>query len=117
MRAITLSKIVIFLTIALFITGYGYSKTNQVFRGPSITVSSPTAGSLIKENLITIEGKAERIAKLYLNGQQIFTDDAGHFTESLIAPVGYSTIYLEAVDIFSRKTITQIPITYNPNHG
>lgn len=117
MRIVTLTKILTFCLIAVLITGYAYFKTINVIRGPEINISSPSIGGSVEKNLVTVKGQALRIAKLYLNGQQIFTDDAGNFTESLIAPEGYSTIHIEAVDIFSRKTITQIPITYNPHHG
>jgi len=117
MKIVTLSKILIFGLIAVMITGYAYSKTIDVIKGPEIIVSSPSLNTSISNSLVNVEGQALRIAKLYMNGKQIFTDDEGNFNESLIAPSGYSTIYLEAVDIFSRKTITQIPITYNPYHG
>ena len=112
MRQATLLKIISLALIIVFITGYAYSKTIDVFRGPEIIIHSPQIGQTATNNLIQIKGQALRIAKLYLDGKQIYTDDLGNFNESLLLPKGYSTLNLEATDIFNRKTSRNIPVAY-----
>lgn len=110
MNRLAFIKTAIFIGILVFITGYAYSKTIDVIRGPEIVVESPTIGATLEKNLIEVKGRAFHIAKLYLNGNQIFTDDEGNFSELLLLPKGYSTLHLEATDIFNRKTVQDIPV-------
>lgn len=112
MRQVTILKMISLALIMVFITGYAYSKTIDVIRGPEIIVHSPSIGYSTTDNLIQIKGQALRIAKLYLDGKQIYTDDLGNFTESLLLPKGYSTLNLEATDIFNRKTSHNIPVAH-----
>ncbi len=112
MRQVTILKMISLALIMVFITGYAYSKTIDVIRGPEIIVHSPLVGQTATSSLVQIQGQALRIAKLYLDGKQIFTDDLGNFSESLLLPRGYSTLNLEATDIFNRKTSRNIPVAY-----
>ncbi len=96
--------------MCLVISGYAYSRTIDVIKGPEIVIKTPISGSLTSNHLVSINGQALRIAKLYLNGRQIFTDEAGNFSESLLVPRGYSTLYVEAVDMFNRTTTNTITV-------
>ncbi|MEK7136476.1 MAG: hypothetical protein AAB821_02700 [Patescibacteria group bacterium] len=104
----TLAMVVIFVVIIV----YSYFKTTDILTGPEITVISPTSGSTYAEELATIKGRAERIAKIYLNDRQIFTDDEGRFTESLLLFPGYNILTLKATDAFGRKVSKQIELIY-----
>lgn len=103
-------KTIAALIVCLVISGYAYSRTIDVIKGPEIIINSPTSGALAEQELVTINGQALRIAKLYLNGRQIFTDETGKFSESLLVPKGYSTLYIEAVDMFNRTTTNTITV-------
>ncbi len=89
---------------ALVLLGsYALYQARDLIRGPELTISTPSDGVSHATGLLTIEGQAERIAHLYLNGRLIFTDESGHFNEQLLLPPGYTIIRLEADDKFGRK--------------
>ena len=84
------------------IAGYAYSKTHDLFLGPDIVIFSPGNGSTVSQPLVTIHGEAQKIAKLFLNGREIFTNQAGEFREELLLAKGYNVIKLAAEDKFDR---------------
>ncbi len=102
---------------ALFFSlgGYALYQAKDLIRGPKLTIAAPRLGETSSIRLIEVEGRAERIARLFLNGRLIFTDEAGRFEEKLLLPPGYTIINLEADDKFGRKVKTALPIAYQPD--
>ena len=90
--------------IVLFIVGYAAFRSEDLIRGPKIQVTSPSTGETMESENVNISGKAERIATLFMNGRQVFTDDKGNFNESLLLAYGYNIIELKAKDKFGRAT-------------
>lgn len=88
----------------VLLVGYGFWQSSQFIKGPTILIHSPQTGQAFTEPLVEIEGQALRIAKLYLNDNQIFTDDDGFFSESLLLLPGYNILTLRAEDGFERET-------------
>ena len=76
-----------------------------MFKGPEIFITSPDPFSSIYGNTIKIIGQANRANFLLLNGNQIYTDNNGHFEEQLLAPFGYNIIKLQAKDNFGHEKI------------
>jgi len=92
---------------------YGYLQSRNLVRGPSITVLSPVNGSSLDNQLVTISGKTKNIAEMSLNDRQIFPDENGNFTETLVLPVGYTIMSLKAEDKFGKKTEQSLSLTVN----
>lgn len=90
---------ILFLTIAI----YAGLKLKNIILGPQIVLSSPISGSTYRTPLVTINGQAKRIAKIYFNDRKIFTDKNGVFSESLLLAKGYNILELKAEDSFGRK--------------
>ena len=90
-------------TLGLALLGYGLYQTSDLWRGPELHIATPTNGQTFAQNPITINGQAERIAYLWLNGQPIFTDEHGQFSQKLLLAPGYNIIKLEARDKFGRS--------------
>jgi len=107
----TFFLVLVFSTILI----YGYFKLEDITRGPVITVSSPQPGATYDKKLIMVRGEAKRIAKLYLNDRQIFTDQAGNFREPLLLLAGYNILTLNAEDQFGRQTVEKIELTHINN--
>jgi hypothetical protein len=89
---------------ALVLLGsYALYQARDLIRGPELTLNTPADGASQAAGLLTVDGQAERIAHLYLNGRLIFTNESGHFNEKLLLPPGYTIIRLEADDKFGRQ--------------
>ncbi len=96
----------IWLAVIFFslVGGYAYSTSHDFLAGPTINLRDPAADALLTNDQIVVAGTAERIAKLYLNGRQIFTDELGNFTETIILQTGYNQLEIRAIDKFGRET-------------
>ena len=91
----------------LLLIGYGLFQSKNLILGPNIAIASPLDGAAVGLNPVEVRGQADRIAFLSLNGQQIFTDQNGNFSQKLLLTPGYNSIKLEAKDKFGR-TIQKI---------
>ncbi len=105
-------KVIISLLVIAIIVGYGIYRAKTLAEGPKITVIEPRDGSLSAASLITVSGTAKNISFLNLNGSQIFTDEAGAFSEKILLANGYNVITLSASDRFGRKTEKSLQIMY-----
>ena len=99
--------------VALLIVGYSGLKLKNFVTGPQVVVASPTDGQTIKQNFVTVKGKAERISQLYLNGKKIFTDEQGNFNEPYLLASGYNLLEIIANDQFGRQIIKKLQLTTN----
>lgn len=98
---------VVYVIILCLIMGllfvYAAFQGRSIIRGPSITLATepPTTTA---SSTILIEGTAENIVSLTLNGRPIFTDDRGNFSETLVLGPGYTVMTLTAKDRYDRET-------------
>lgn len=106
-----MALVIFFLLIAV----YALYQTHALAEGPNIVIEQPvTSGATTADPVVTIEGQAERISHLFLNGGRIFTNEAGHFREKLLLAPGYNLISLIAQDKFDREIEREIELVYNP---
>ena len=102
------TKTILFLAIAV----YAGLKLKNIFLGPQITINSPISGSTYRTPLVTINGQAKRIAKIYFNDRKIFTDTSGNFNESLLLAKGYNILEFKAEDSFGRKISKNVELVF-----
>ncbi|MEX0910479.1 MAG: hypothetical protein WDZ73_01860 [Candidatus Paceibacterota bacterium] len=107
-------KIFLMLLVFIVILAFAYFKTANLVSGPTINIISPTNAMTYQDNFIEIKGSAQRIAKIYLNNRQIFTDTEGYFREPLILFPGYNILTLRAEDKFGREVIKKLHIVHTP---
>ncbi|MEX0918818.1 MAG: hypothetical protein WDZ85_02510 [Candidatus Paceibacterota bacterium] len=105
-------KIIIGLTLVSAFGFYAYRQSNDFLKGPTITVTNYHTGQTVNQEFITLEGRAERISRLYLNGNQIFTDDEGVFHQSLLLFPGYNILEIKAEDAFDRQTARVLELVH-----
>jgi len=105
-------KIWIALAFFVFIAGYATFQAHAFVAGPTIEVSFPANGTISDVSLVTIEGNARNISFLTLNGNKIFTDESGVFSEKALLSPGYNIMKLEAQDRFGRKTSQTLQLIY-----
>ena len=94
------------------IAGYTVLQSEDFIDGPQITILSPADGILFEEPLVRIEGRAERVAEITLNGSPIFIDESGNFDEQLLLVSGQNIITIEAQDKFERKVSKKLELLY-----
>lgn len=108
-QAIIGSSLVGLLLLASLV--YAYIQSRNLIYGPSIAILSPINGSGLDNPLVTIKGATKNVATLTLNDRQIFPDESGNFTETLVLPSGYTIISIKATDKFGKKTEQTLSLT------
>ncbi|OHA57653.1 MAG: hypothetical protein A2114_01825 [Candidatus Vogelbacteria bacterium GWA1_51_14] len=103
-------RIIAIVLAVVIVLGYGLARSYDLLAGPEIKLSELKDGQTISQELVLIKGQAKRIASLFLNGQQIFTNEEGDFREPLLLFPGYNAITLSARDKFGREVNKKIII-------
>ena len=109
--SLRLIKIGIACIVGILIVIYAISRSLEYSRGPSITIFQPSNYTTIAASIGSIEGRADRVNMLTLNGQTISMDEQGHFKETITIFPGSNEITLHAEDQFKRSTETILHIT------
>lgn len=106
------SKIKIYITAAIVLIVVLYSSfcAKDYLLGPSLKVLSPISGIPANDSYLEIKGQAKRIAKIFIDDRQVFTDDQGNFKEPLLLSYGYNIIRVRAEDRFGRKVDEKIQL-------
>jgi len=81
--------------------------------GPQITVTDVPP---IQQNqrVVTLEGSATNISRVWLNDRPIFTDPKGNFSTDVVLQNGYTILTLEAEDRYGRQTSLTHEFVYTP---
>lgn len=104
-------KKILLLLAALLIVGYGAFEARRLIAGPEISILSPLDGSSTSTNMVLISGIAQNISFLTINDSPAFTDEAGHFSETLSPPPGYAIFTVAATDRFGRRASVKVAIS------
>ena len=97
----------------LLIVGYAYFEARGVLYGPNIQVVS--GQTVVTDPYIAIQGKAERIAELSMNGRPISVTEDGAYNEPYLLSPGLNRIMLDATDRYGGKTQQIVEIVYTPD--
>ena len=104
-KGITLRSILYYIflfgVISLFI-GYALFQARFLLAGPVITFEN-LPSTVQEERLVLLEGNAQNIVRMTLNGRQIYTDKNGYFKEVLILENGYTITTLQVHDRYGRS--------------
>lgn len=98
------------LAFFLILAAYAYYEAHGVLEGPVITISGRAMET--SQPLIRIQGKAERIASLSMNGTAISVSENGEFDEPYLLAPGYNRIVLDARDKYGKTSERVIEIIY-----
>ena|SRR5258708_1010604 len=94
------------------VLGYAYGRTRDLIDGPSVSIASPADGSTLTSPLAIIQGKAERVAQISLNGRNIFISKDGQLAEAVVLAAGYNALQFQASDRFGRKKTVELALVY-----
>lgn len=103
---------IILIVFFILVLGYAYFEGRGLLYGPTISIEGRVME--VSEPFITIEGKAEHIATLAMNGKTIPVTEEGNFSEPHVLAPGYNRITLAARDRYGKTTERVIEIVYTP---
>lgn len=103
-------KIFLSAIVVLLILGYAYHRTEDLIRGPRITITAPVNGETVDAHLLRISGTIKNSAALTINGQSILTDNLGEFNGDILLARGYNAIEVRAEDKFGRSAVEKIEV-------
>jgi len=106
-------KILIGLALAVIILFYGLYEAHDIIYGPLLIISSPTDGETLKDPIISVKGTTKRIAKIFISGRQVFTQDDGSFDVPLLLGYGYNIIEVKVQDQFGREITKEMRVVLN----
>ena len=98
-------RVLVGLILTVVILFYGFYEAHDLIAGPVLVIESPLDGEIFDESLISINGKTKRIAKIFINDNQTFTQDDGSFSEPLLLGAGYNIIKVSVHDQFGRQVV------------
>lgn len=104
--------LIIFALAASIIGGYAYVRSRDFLMGPQITVTSPVDGGTLSEAPVTVEGTAQNVAYITLDGAPIFADSKGYFSQKLLLLPGYNILTVNAQDRFGKKVEKTLELVY-----
>lgn len=104
---------IVLVVFFILIAAYAYYEGSGLLWGPAIEIENRVLE--VSEPFITIEGKAERVAALSMNGKSIAITEDGTFSEGYVLAPGYNRITLSARDRFGKSTERAIEILYTPS--
>jgi hypothetical protein len=95
-----------YLTVALLalLVLYGLVEAWPLIRGPQLSVDEPRDQTTVENGIVTVQGVAERVAILTLNGAPLLYDQNGRFSSTLTFPRGGTILTFMAADRFGRTT-------------
>lgn len=96
----------------LILLVYGYFQARELITGPRLEISSPKNGETLASTSpeILVRGHAKNISFLTINGRQVFTDESGYFSSTLLLGEGYTIITIEAQDRFKRSVKRELQL-------
>jgi len=100
----TFRRIAIFLIIFACFLYVGYEILDSM-APPELTVNQPSDNYITSSTTIEVSGRVEPESKLQINGQEIFSDREGNFSETMSLQEGVNIIEIEAYKKRGRSTI------------
>jgi len=99
--------------LIVFLIGYTAYQARFLLQGPTITLLEEPP-IVHTDRTVTLTGSTRNIARMTLNGRQIFTDENGIFEEVLWLENGYTIATLSAEDRYGRTKAVTRPFVYQP---
>ncbi|OGE77778.1 MAG: hypothetical protein A2751_01850 [Candidatus Doudnabacteria bacterium RIFCSPHIGHO2_01_FULL_46_14] len=84
---------------------YLYFQISSVKKPPRLEVFSPQQSGPLETSLITVAGKTEAGAAVFLNNQPVVVDVSGEFRENLSLAPGTNQLVIKAVSKFEKETV------------
>ncbi len=115
----TPKKIALFFA-AIFVLGaffYLYREAGSLTDTPRLIILAPESNSNVSGNTISLEGKTDKDARVFVNDQPVLVDDNGKFKEDISLQSGINVIHVRAVNRFQKEAAENVTVqaTYTDN--
>lgn len=98
-------------TLALLV--YLGFKVLALLTPPSLQITSPASDMVTNDLSIVVNGTTEQESRVRINGQQVFTDSSGHFSERIDLQPGVNVIKVSAAKERSREQVVYRQVVVN----
>lgn len=98
------------IIIFLFLIGYLIFQYRDAFLNPPLEISSPQNMSTVNSSQVTVSGKTEPNATVYVEKNEVSIDENGNFQKVIDVFPGVTTITVKVINKFSRETDKTIQI-------
>lgn len=95
------------ITILLIVVGYILFQYRFAFINPPLEIFTPKEGAIVPFSTITVTGKTDPNATVFVESSSASVDTEGKFTKKIDALSPKSTIRIKAVNIFGRQTFIE----------
>ena len=112
----TLRTLVLWLGVLLLVvclSAYILYQARFLLLGPQIHINA-LEEITTSERVVELQGNAQNIARISLNGRQIFTDPEGRFNERVVLAEGYNILTIAGVDRYGRTSEVVQEYVYRP---
>lgn len=106
-RAFITPQVVRLLAICIVIAAclaYLIFEIGNIFSPPRLTVDSPPDATTVAQDSIEVRGTTEPEVTVLINGQQVFLDEDGNFSETVTLKEGLNVITVSAAKKRSKPT-------------
>ena len=94
---------------------YAIYQLSGVTHQPKLNIDSPVNGATVKNELITISGRADGLIRLSLDDEKVTLQANGQFATELLVAEGYNIITLSGADRFGRTVKKKLQLIYVPS--
>jgi cytoskeletal protein RodZ len=105
---------VLIVFIFLIFMAYILFQYRYAFLNPPLQITSPQNGSTVSSSEVTISGKTDSNATVYIEKNAVSVDQNGNFKTTINVFPGQTTISVSVINKFSRETDKQITINVKP---
>jgi len=99
--------------LGLSFLSYSIFQARFLLQGPQLTIIDPLPAQQA-QRAVTIQGQADNIVRLTLNGREIFTNKTGYFETTLVLENGYTVATFAALDRYGRTRTYEQEFIYTP---
>ncbi len=105
------------LMILIFFVFFGFVlfQYKDAFIGPSLDIFTPKKSAVINSSIVTISGKTDSNATLFINNYSVVVESNGSFKKNIVLFPGKSIITIKAINHFGKQTIVKREIEVKPN--
>lgn len=107
-------KYLLLIIFFIVVLGYAAYQLSGIIRRPNFSIDYPPDGTTIKDELLTIRGRATDLTKLLLDDGKLITRENGQFEVKLLLAKGYNIIRLAGADRFGRTVEKKLQLLYVP---
>ncbi|HEY8108618.1 MAG TPA: RodZ domain-containing protein [Patescibacteria group bacterium] len=100
--------------LLLTVVGYLITQITGFASPPDLEITGPVADARVADDRVTVSGKTESDAQVFINNQPIPTDTDGSFKETVTLPAGTNSLRIVARDQNGRERIEIRSVVVTP---